>query len=118
MKTSFDKDPVIETDQMIIDHNLKMMEEEMHNISESIGGNAGGTHIDGVNYPRAAYHGSADPSTGKIMGFSNYEHKGGFVFTFVEAVNFNLRELQNGGSKIQKIVRFINNGGFSERAEK
>lgn len=56
-------------------HNLEMLDSEMQRVlnRESIGGNAGKSTVDGIKYVCAAANGYADPETGEIKAFGNFQ---------------------------------------------
>lgn len=127
-------------DQVIVSHNLEMMEEPMNDLAqdESVGGNAGSVNIDGESFNCVALNGYADKETGKILAFGNSQHippaisSIGIEFTFREAqigpremaAAFNNRAdktqdvntfFANYKGREKKIVDFFGAKQFSER---
>ncbi len=63
-------------DEKIVEHNLRMLKKDMHQVlnSESIGGNAGSIEVEGKRYPCVATNGYVDSKTGEIVAFGNFQN--------------------------------------------
>lgn len=105
-------------DASIQAQNLQIMSTEMLVLlsSESIGGNAGHEEVEGRRLPCAAANGYADPQTGKIVSFGNFQDipkdilKGNQEFTLRVAL-----DIRKGHSRI---INFFGAEKFSKKGRK
>ena len=88
----------LEENTKIVESNFNMLKKDMIKLlgEESIGGNAGNIKIDGKECPCGATNGFADPATGRIVAFGNFQDldkeivKQNAEFTLIIAFRFPL----------------------------
>ena len=107
-----------EGDEGVINHNLEMMLKDMGVLiaSESMGGNAQSAEINGERWPCVAANGHADPQTGKIVSFGNFQDIPKDIVE--ENQEFTLRvalDLRKGHSRI---INFFGAEKFSQKSRK
>lgn len=106
-----------EQKKFIWQHNLEMMDGEMQKLlnSESIGGNAGRSVVDGKKYSCAAANGYANPETGEILAFGNPQDLSKDIIA--SGKEFTMRVAFDLGHGFFKVLEILATDQFSPKGQ-
>ncbi len=94
----------------IVERNLRLMDTEMQNLAESVGGNASSAEIDGKRYPCRANNIYVNPENGEVVAAGNFQdvpaktRNGAEEITLREAIGFDIKSPQAGFLRIVEII--------------
>ncbi len=99
-----------QSNEEIIEQNLRLMNAEMQSLAESVGGNAGSVKIDGKRYPCRANNIYVNPENGEIVAVGNFQdvpeakRNGAAEITLREAIGFDIKDPRAGFLRIVEIL--------------